>query len=103
VPKLRAERKSLTPDARFTDVVRFIRSGAFGWESFFAPLMDAVEGVDHYLVANDLPSYLDMQACPHELTPVFACCCTELRTDLSRSAQADPHRAAFDQVRCGAQ
>ena len=66
VAKLRAERHAFLPDPRFHEVVRLIRSGAFGWQEFFAPLMDSVEGADHYLVANDFPAYLDIQVCsPH--------------------------------------
>jgi starch phosphorylase len=42
VPRLRAERRSLTPDPRFTHVVGLIRGGMFGWEDYFAPVMDAI-------------------------------------------------------------
>jgi starch phosphorylase len=62
VPRLRAERKTLTVDPRFTHVVDMVRAGYFGWEDYFSPIMDAITtGGDYYLVANDFPSYLDSQ------------------------------------------
>ncbi|GBF91337.1 geranylgeranyl reductase [Raphidocelis subcapitata] len=42
VPRLRAERRSLHPDPRFAHVVQLVRSGLFGWEDYFAPVMDAI-------------------------------------------------------------
>jgi starch phosphorylase len=42
VPRLRAERKTFVPDARFTHVVEMVRSGYFGWEDYFGPIMDAI-------------------------------------------------------------
>lgn len=63
IAQLRADRRTFAPDARFHEVVRLIRGGTFGWQDFFAPLMDTLEGTDHYLVANDFPAYLDIQAC----------------------------------------
>lgn len=64
VPRLRAERKSLQVDPRFTHVVNLVRSGYFGWEDYFGPIMDAITtGGDYYLVANDFPSYLEAQVC----------------------------------------
>lgn len=37
-------------------------SGYFGWEDYFAPVVDAItSGGDYYLVANDFPGYLDAQ------------------------------------------
>jgi hypothetical protein len=39
-----------------------IRSGQFGWEDYFAPIMDAITvGGDYYLVANDFIPYIEMQ------------------------------------------
>jgi len=62
VTRLRAERKKLTPDPRFLHAVELVRSGHFGWEDYFAPIMDAITtGGDFYLVANDFPGYLDAQ------------------------------------------
>jgi starch phosphorylase len=43
-------------------VVRSLRSGAFGWEDYFAPILDAITtGGDYYLVANDFVSYIETQ------------------------------------------
>ena len=39
---MRAERKTFTPDPRFTHVVELVRSGYFGWEDYFGPIMDAI-------------------------------------------------------------
>lgn len=39
---MRAERKTLTVDPRFTHVVEMVRSGYFGWEDYFGPIMDAI-------------------------------------------------------------
>jgi hypothetical protein len=64
VAKLRSERQNFEPDPRFKQVVEAIRSGTFGWQDFFAPILESVEGTDHYLVANDFPSYLAIQVCP---------------------------------------
>merc|ERR1739848_119436 len=64
VAKLRTERKSLRPDHRFEEVCQTIRSGAFGWPDYFAPVIDGISGktgADYYLVANDFPGYLDAQ------------------------------------------
>jgi len=62
VQRLRAERKTFTPDPRFTHVVELVKSGYFGWEDYFGPIMDAITtGGDYYLVANDFPGYLDAQ------------------------------------------
>ena len=44
VPRLRAERKALAVDPRFTAVVELVRAGHFGWEDYFAPIMDAISG-----------------------------------------------------------
>lgn len=64
VPQLRAERKGLAVDPRFNHVVQLVRSGYFGWEDYFGPIMDAItSGGDYYLVANDFPSYLAEQVC----------------------------------------
>ena len=49
-------------DPRFEHVVGLVRQGEFGWEDYFAPLMDSVTGkADYYLVANDFASYIDAQ------------------------------------------
>jgi hypothetical protein len=70
VTQLRAERKTYVPDPRFTHVVDLVRSGFFGWEDYFGPIMDAITtGGDFYLVANDFPSYLEAQVC----RVVFGC------------------------------
>ncbi|KAG2446570.1 hypothetical protein HYH02_008557 [Chlamydomonas schloesseri] len=62
VPRLRAERKNLRTDERFNHVVNMIRTGHFGWEDYFGPVVDAItSGGDYYLVANDFPGYLDTQ------------------------------------------
>jgi len=47
VPRLRAERRSLQPDPRFMQVVQLVRSGMFGWEDYFAPVMDAITTGEH--------------------------------------------------------
>jgi len=63
VPRLRDVRATFKPPASFTAVVTQIRNGAFGWDAFFAPLMDAVTGAaDYYLLANDFEDYLRAQA-----------------------------------------
>lgn len=62
VPRLRQERKTLKTDPRFNHVVQMIRSGQFGWEDYFTPVLDAItSGGDYYLVANDFPAYLETQ------------------------------------------
>lgn len=61
VPRLRAERPSFQPDPRFTHVVNMIRTGEFGWEDYFGPLVDAITYSDYYLLANDFPAYLAAQ------------------------------------------
>jgi hypothetical protein len=38
-----------------------IKTGHFGWQEYFAPLMETIEGTDHYLVANDFQAYIDIQ------------------------------------------
>ena len=62
VPALRRDRAALRPDPRFTAVVNMIRTGVFGWEDYFAPLVDAITYSDYYLLANDFAAYLDAQA-----------------------------------------
>ena len=62
VPRLRRERASHKPDGRFNAVCASIRSGAFGFADFFAPLMDSIQTGDYYLLAPDFNSYLDAQA-----------------------------------------
>jgi len=42
VQRLRAERKTFTPDPRFTHVVELVKSGFFGWEDYFGPIMEAI-------------------------------------------------------------
>ena len=61
MPKLRQERIQLRPDQRFLDTVDLIRSGHFGWEDYFQPLVSSILGTDYYLLANDFPSYVDTQ------------------------------------------
>ncbi|GLI61446.1 hypothetical protein VaNZ11_003810 [Volvox africanus] len=62
VPRLRTERRNYRTDDRFNHVVSMIRSGYFGWEDYFSPVMDAITtGGDYYLMANDFPAYIDMQ------------------------------------------
>jgi glucan phosphorylase len=52
------------PDPRFEAVLNLIRSGEFGWEGYFAQLIDSLSGSsDYYLLANDFPSYLEAQVC----------------------------------------
>lgn len=63
VPKLRVDRPKFVPDARFNHVVGLVRSGYFGWEDYFAPIMDAITTTgDYYLVANDFVPYIETQA-----------------------------------------
>lgn len=69
VAQLRAARASFEPPPRFTEVVDLIKTGHFGWQDYFAPLMDTLEGTDHYLVANDFQGYIDIQACPSTYPP----------------------------------
>ena len=40
-----------------------IRSGVFGWEDYFVPVVDAITVTDFYLLANDFMSYIETQAC----------------------------------------
>jgi starch phosphorylase len=48
---------------RFYEVVSMIRGGAFGWEEYFAPLLDNLEaGGDFYLLQHDFDDYLRAQA-----------------------------------------
>lgn len=61
VANLRRERPNMEPDGRFTHVVNMIRSGFFGWEDYFSPLMDSITYSDYYLLAVDFPGYLDAQ------------------------------------------
>jgi len=61
VPKLREERATYKPDARFTHVVDMIRNGVFGWADYFGPLVDAITYSDYYLLANDFVAYIDAQ------------------------------------------
>ena len=62
VPILRAERSRFKPPPEFDAVVTQIRSGAFGWAEYFAPVCDAVHGgADYYLLANDFADYLRAQ------------------------------------------
>ena len=64
VAQLRAERRSFKPDPRFEAVVASIRRGDFGWEDYFTPLLNAIDGAvggDTYLVANDFAPYIEMQ------------------------------------------
>lgn len=62
VPAMRRDRPNFQPDGRFTHVVNMIRTGVFGWEDYFAPLVDAITYSDYYLLANDFPAYLEAQA-----------------------------------------
>ena len=42
-----------------------IRTGTFGWEDYFEPLIGSVTGErDYYLLANDFNSYLEAQVWP---------------------------------------
>ncbi|KAG1668367.1 hypothetical protein FOA52_004876 [Chlamydomonas sp. UWO 241] len=62
VAGLRKERSTLAVDPRFDHVVSMIRTGYFGWEDYFGPIVDAISGTDTYLVATDFPAYLEAQA-----------------------------------------
>lgn len=62
VPGLRRERGNMKLDPRFERVVGMIRSGEFGWEDYFAPLVDSITFSDYYLLAVDFASYLETQA-----------------------------------------
>lgn len=62
VPQLRKERAKFKPDGRFMHVLGLIEKGTFGWEDYFKPLIESVtESNDMYLVANDFPSYIEIQ------------------------------------------
>jgi glycogen phosphorylase len=62
VARLRAERATFRPSADFQRAVELVRSGAFGWEDYFAPMLDAISGgSDYYLVANDFDAYVAAQ------------------------------------------
>ena len=63
VAKLRQERMQMRPDQRFLDTVDLIRSGHFGWEDYFQPLVSSILGTDYYLLAHDFPSYIETQVC----------------------------------------
>jgi Carbohydrate phosphorylase len=50
------------PDPKFEHVLSMLRTGQFGWEDYFEPLVESVtSGGDYYLLANDFLSYLDAQ------------------------------------------
>ena len=52
----------MQPDPRFQRVIDLVRSGTFGWADFFEPLLESITtGGDFYLLANDFPSYIDVQ------------------------------------------
>jgi starch phosphorylase len=62
VGRLRAERASFKPSKDFLRCVELIRTGTFGWEDYFSPMLDAISGGnDYYLVANDFDSYVAAQ------------------------------------------
>ncbi|GAB4815011.1 hypothetical protein N2152v2_002057 [Parachlorella kessleri] len=61
VPQLRKDRQQLKPDDRFLHVVNMIRTGTFGWEDYFGPLVDSITYSDFYLLANDFPDYIRTQ------------------------------------------
>jgi starch phosphorylase len=61
VPRLRRERASYRPDARFVRVCEMIRGGTFGWSDFFAPIVDSITGGDFYLLGVDFADYLKAQ------------------------------------------
>lgn len=64
VPRLRAERRSFVPEARFNEVIAMIRNGTFGWPDYFNPVLDAIagdKGGDYYLLGNDFSAYLKAQ------------------------------------------
>lgn len=67
VAGLRASRSSFKPPPRFNEVLDLIKTGHFGWQDYFAPLVDTLETTDHYLVANDFQGYIDIQVCPNLL------------------------------------
>ena len=57
---------SLQPEAPFEHALSMIRTGAFGWEDYFEPLIGSVTGErDYYLLANDFNSYLEAQVWPY--------------------------------------
>lgn len=91
VAQLRAARATFVPPPRFTEVVDLIKTGHFGWQDYFAPLMDTLETTDHYLVANDFQGYIDIQARRHALArcrcPTL-CCMLELRSPFSGTLPA---------------
>eukprot|EP00850_Spirogloea_muscicola_P017799 SM000156S02155 [mRNA] locus=s156:289152:295738:+ [translate_table: standard] len=62
VPQLQEERPRFIPCREFSRVIGMIRNGEFGWPEYFAPLCEALEQKDFYLLANDFPSYLKAQA-----------------------------------------
>ncbi|KFM28540.1 Glycogen phosphorylase 1 [Auxenochlorella protothecoides] len=51
----------LQPDPRFLHTLDLIRSGTFGWEDYFVPLLDSITYSDYYLVANDFGPYIEAQ------------------------------------------
>jgi len=67
IPRIRAERATgqFVPDARFTETMDYIKSGAFG---DFSELLSSLEGDegfgrgDYFCVGVDFPSYVDSQA-----------------------------------------
>jgi starch phosphorylase len=62
IAKLRQERPKLELDPRYERVTDLIRSGEFGWDDFFEPMVSSItSGSDYYLLANDFPSYIQAQ------------------------------------------
>ena len=56
------KRSDVQLDPRYERVTSLIRNGEFGWEDYFAPMVDSItHGSDYYLLANDFPSYIDAQ------------------------------------------
>ena len=51
----------MQPDQRFLTTVDLVRSGHFGWEDYFQPLVSSILGTDYYLLAHDFPSYIETQ------------------------------------------
>ena len=90
VAGLRANRSSFEPPPRFNEVLDLIKTGHFGWQDYFAPLVDTLETTDHYLVANDFQGYIDIQVRPPHVPRPRAASCSILPHHVCRRCPLQP-------------